>query len=72
MGHILKKRTIFKKGNFKINRTEAYVFGRVHGYYLPSKLYMQFQIPYYYQNKTTVFQTKCYNYRNKKYWLDYL
>lgn len=72
MGHILKKRTDFQKGNFKINRNEAFVFGRVHGYYLPSKLYMQFQLPYFYTNKTTILQMKYYNYINKKYWLDYL
>ena len=71
MGHILKKRTIFKKGNFKINRSEAYVFSRVHGYYLPSKLSIHLHIPYYYPNKTTVFQMKYYNFINKKYWLDY-
>ena len=72
MGHIIKKRTKFQKGNFVLNRNEFYVFGRMHGYYLPSKLYFQFQLPYYYPCKVTVLQKKYYDYMHKKNILNWL
>lgn len=72
MGHILKKRTKYNYRSFKLNWDSLNLQLCLHGYYLPSKLYMQFQLPYYYANKTTVMQMKYYNYINKKYWLDYL
>ena len=72
MGHILKKRTNYNYGSFKLDYNKFNLQSCLHGYYLPSKLYMQFQLPYYYPNKTTILQWKYYNYVNKKYWLDYL
>ena len=72
MGHIIKKRTKFIKGNFRpawdcLNGSLA-----VKGYYLPSKLYMQFQLPYYYPCKTTTLQKKYYDYMHKKSILNWL
>ena len=72
MGHIIKKRAKFQKGNFVLNRKELYIFGRMHGYYLPSILYMQFQLPFYYANKITVLQKKYYDFMHKKSILNWL
>lgn len=66
MVHLIKKRTVFQKGNYKINYDKINLSGCLHGYYFPSKLYMQFQLPYYYPSKTTVFQKKYYDFMNKK------
>ena len=72
MGHIIKKRTKFTKGNYKLNKNEFSFLGRMQGYYLPSKLYIQFQLPYYYPFKVTVLQKKYYNFQHKKSILNWL
>ena len=66
MGHIALKRAKFKKGNFKINRNEFYVFGRLHGYYVPSKSYRHAHCSYYYPTKVTEFERKSGEYMYKK------
>ena len=57
---------MFQKGNFVLNRKKIYLFRRLYGYYMPSKLYMHFQLPYYYSYKTTTLQKKYYDFMHKK------
>lgn len=66
MGHIIKKRTKFQKGNFKPAWDCLNGYLSTIGYYLPSKLYRQFQLPYYYPSKTTTLQKKYYDFMHKK------
>ena len=66
MGHIIKKRTKFIKGNFKLNRNEFFVFGRIHGYYFPSKVYQHYLLPFWFSKKITVMQKMHWKYQDRK------
>lgn len=66
MGHIIKKRTKFIKGNFKpawdcINRSFA-AFGRIK----PSKVYHHFTLPYWFSDKFTVMEKKHWEYQERR------
>ena len=66
MGHIVLKRTKFKKGNFKpawgcINGDLA-LLGKIK----PSKAYQHYKLPYWYSDKITVMEKKHYDYQERR------
>lgn len=66
MGHIIKKRTKFQKGNFKplwdfING-DLSTFGR----FKHSKVYNHYNLPYWYSDKITVMEKKHWKYQDRR------
>lgn len=72
MGHIIKKKTKFQKGNFVLNRNELYVFGSMNGYYLPSKVYQHHMLPYWFSDKITVMEKMHWKFQERRSILNWL
>lgn len=66
MGHIIKKRTKFIKGNFKPAWACLNGYLSTIGRYIPCKSYRHVHSSFYYPTKTTVFERNFFDYIYKK------
>lgn len=58
MGHIIKKRTKFIKGNFRPNWVSIKRSFATISRIIPSKVYHHYSLPYWYSDKITVLEKK--------------
>ena len=66
MGHIIKKRTKFIKGNFRPNWDWIKRSFAAYGKIIPSKVYQHYNLPYWYSDKITVMEKMHWKFYERK------
>ena len=66
MGHIILKRTKFQKGNFIPNWDSINGDFATLGKIIQSKVYLHYNLPYWYSDKITVMEKKHWEYQERR------